>query len=160
MKKLFFFSFAEGILVSAFSDNIPEKDQELIDSLRGVYRSMPETDPARYAIELIAGRFWHSVDFARLMRKIPSTQQELAESRARLQAIRNEMEKGKKWKLSPPRFTIPKLKKAPVIDGEVSKEERQNALKLTSFYPIDSGTEDRTISGIWRIGYADRKSVV
>ena len=156
MKKLFLFAFMAGFFVSAFSENIPEEDQELIKSLRGVYRSMPETDPARYAIELIAGRFWHSVDFARLMRKIPSTPQELAESRARLQTIRSEMEKGKKWKLSPPRFTIPKLKNPPVIDGEVSADEWQGALNLTSFYPIDSETADRTVSGIWHIGYHEK----
>ena len=61
MKKLFLFVFAAGIFVSAFSGDISEKDQELIKSLRGVYRSMPETDPARYAIELMSDqetKYW------------------------------------------------------------------------------------------------------
>ena len=60
-----------------------ERDLALARSIRGVYRTLPEDSPARYAADQIASRFWYSLELGRLEGTIPATARQLEEARAR-----------------------------------------------------------------------------
>ena len=54
-----------------------ERDLALARSIRGVYRTLPEDSPARYAADQIASRFWYSLELGRLEGTIPATARQL-----------------------------------------------------------------------------------
>ena len=134
-----------------------ERDLALARSIRGVYRTLPEDSPARYAADLIASRFWHSLELGLLEGTIPATARRLEEARARLGKIRDELDRGRRWTARPPRWRIPFLAVPPVIDGKWSEAEWEKALEIDLEYPLDS-TQARAVSGRWRVGY-DRKNL-
>lgn len=80
-----------------------ERDLALARSIRGVYRTLPEDSPARYAADQIASRFWYSLELGRLEGTIPATARQLEEARARLEKIRDELNRGRRWTIRPPR---------------------------------------------------------
>lgn len=148
------------LLAAALSANgaePEERDLSLARSIRGVYRTLPEESPARYAADLIASRFWHSLELGRLEGTIPATARQLEEARARLGKIRDELDRGRRWTARPPRWRIPFLATPPVIDGRWSDAEWEIALEIDLEYPLDS-TQARAVSGRWRVGY-DRKNL-
>lgn len=133
------------------------RDLALARSIRGVYRTLPENSPARYAADLIASHFWHSLELGRLEGTIPANARQLEEARARLGKIRDELDRGRRWTARPPRWRIPFLAVPPVIDGSWSDAEWGKALEIDSEYPLNS-TQARAVPGRWRIGY-DRKNL-
>lgn len=143
------------VLYSSTAAEPNEEDRELAGSLRGVYRTMPEDAPSRYAVELIASRFWHSLELERLEGKIPASASQLDEARIRLKKIRDDLDRGKRWTAKPPKWMLPRFDVPPRIDGRWSAAEWRNALKISTEYPLDS-TEPYAGSGSWYLGYDSR----
>lgn len=156
-RKHFLFFLLVATALSAGGATPEARDLALARSIRGVYRTLPEDSPARYAADQIASRFWYSLELGRLEGTIPATARQLEEARARLGEIRDELDRGRRWTIRPPRWRIPYLAVPPVIDGKWSGAEWEKALEIHAEYPLNS-TQACTLSGRWRVGY-DRKNL-
>jgi len=150
MKKIAAFAFA--FLLTASLRSVTPEDLALAKSLRGVYRTMPDDNPARYAVDLISTQYWHSIALGRVSGEIPATEEQLSASRASLREIRSKLDMGLAWQAKPPKLTIPRLAKAPSIDGEFAPREWADAFRFDTMYPIDSTVPAASVCQ-WYVAY-------
>ena len=135
----------------------PVSDASLAKSIRGLYRSVPEDAPCRYAVDMIASRFWHTSELAILEGHLKVSKQEHAAARKRLLQLQEEIRSGKQWETPVLQLTIPYMDTPPVIDGKITRNEWSNAYTLYGEYTLNetkkSGGKTR-----WYIGY-DKQNV-
>ena len=86
-RKHFLFFLLVATALSAGGATPEARDLALARSIRGVYRTLPEDSPARYAADQIASRFWYSLELGRLEGTIPATARQLEEARTRLSPL-------------------------------------------------------------------------
>ncbi len=111
------------LLLSAGCAGPTSEDAALARYFRGLYFREALDSPARYQVEQISARWWHTGELTALEGKWPASAAELAAARERLGNLKEEIEKGRRWEVPVLAVCIPKYPEALELQGEFPLEE-------------------------------------